>query len=104
MSHQPDQAAFRSILPDWQRSQRFRLVRLTLVGHPSEPGLNVIDQGRGAGGVKLMPHKQTEDRISTVMSGVFTGLREEFDGDKAKAYPPESVIVLPGNAPHHHWP
>jgi hypothetical protein len=38
------------------------------------------------------------------MSGVFyIGLGDEFDGDKVKAYPPGSVIVLPGNTSHFHW-
>jgi hypothetical protein len=38
------------------------------------------------------------------MSGVFyIGLGEQFDGDKMKAYPPGSVIVLPGNTWHFHW-
>ena len=38
------------------------------------------------------------------MSGVFyIGLGEEFDGDKVKAYPPASVIVLPGDTWHFHW-
>src|SRR4051812_25656031 len=33
--------------------------------------------------------------VYTVMSGVFyIGLGEEFDGDKVRAYPPGSVIVL----------
>ena len=56
------------------------------------------------GGTKLMPHKHPEDRIYTVMSGVFyIGLGETFDGDKVKAYPPGSVIVLPGETWHFHW-
>ena len=47
-----------------------------------------------------MPHRHPEDRIYTVMSGVFyIGLGERFDGDKVKAYPPGSVIVLPGDTP-----
>ena len=55
-------------------------------------------------GVKLMPHRHPEDRIYTVMSGVFyVGLGEQFDGDAVKAYPPGSVIVLPGNTWHFHW-
>jgi hypothetical protein len=38
------------------------------------------------------------------MSGVFyIGLGEKFGGDKVQAYPPGSVIVLPGNTPHFHW-
>jgi hypothetical protein len=38
------------------------------------------------------------------MSGVFyIGLGEQFDGDKVKAYPQGSVIVLPGDTWHFHW-
>ena|SRR5215471_10301322 len=57
---------------------------------PDEPGPYVI-RVRGPGGTKLMPHP--EDRIYTVMSGVFyIGLGEQFDGDTVKAYPPRSRI------------
>lgn len=55
-------------------------------------------------GVKLMPHIHPEDRVYTIISGVFyIGLGDEFDADKLQAYPPGSVIVLPGNTPHLHW-
>ena len=55
-------------------------------------------------GVMLMPHRHSEDRIYTVISGVFyVGVGEEFDSDKLEAYPPGAVIVLPGNTPHFHW-
>jgi hypothetical protein len=38
------------------------------------------------------------------MSGVFyIGLGEELDGDKVKAYPSGSVIVLPGDTYNFHW-
>jgi quercetin dioxygenase-like cupin family protein len=54
--------------------------------------------------VKLMPHRHPEDRVYTVISGVFyIGLGEEFDADKLHAYPPGSVIVLPGDTAHFHW-
>src|SRR6476469_7633277 len=62
------------------------------------------DQGKVPSGVKLMPHRHPEDRVYTVMSGVFyIGLGDQFDGDRVEAYPPGSVIVLPGNTPHFHW-
>jgi len=32
-----------------------------------------------------------------------TMLGEKFDGDRVKAYPPGSVIVLPGETWHFHW-
>jgi hypothetical protein len=31
------------------------------------------------------------------------GLGDQFDGDKVQAYPPGSVIVLPGDTYHFHW-
>jgi len=106
--HQPGQAVFRSILPediDWKPFPAFpAAVRLAvMVGHPSEPGPYVI-RVKAPGGTKLMPHRHPEDRIYTVMSGVFyIGFGEEFDGDKVQAFPPGSVIVLPGNTSHFHW-
>ena len=36
-------------------------------------------------------------------SSFYIGLGDRFDGDKVKAYPPGSVIVLPGNTSHFHW-
>ncbi len=51
-----------------------------------------------------MPHRHSEDRIYTVICGVFyIGVGEEFDPDKLDAYPPGAVVVLPGNTPHFHW-
>jgi quercetin dioxygenase-like cupin family protein len=107
-THQPGQAVFKSVLPEdinWQPFPAFPpSVRLAvLVGQPSEPGPYVI-RVKVPPGVKLMPHRHPEDRIYTVMSGVFyIGLGDEFDGAKMVAYPPGSVIVLPGNTSHFHW-
>lgn len=48
-------------------------------------------------GVKLMPHWHPEDRVYTVMSGVFyIGMGSQFDEAKLQAYPPGAVIVPPG--------
>ena len=106
--HQPGEAKFRSILPeniDWQPFPAFppgaRLA--VMVGNPNEAGPYLI-RVKLPGGAKLMPHKHPEDRIYTVMSGVFyIGLGEKFDGDKVTGYPPGSVIVLPGETWHFHW-
>lgn len=107
-THQPGEAVFRAILPEgivWQAFAAFPpSVRLAvLVGQPSEPGPYVI-RVKASAGAKLMPHRHPEDRIYTVISGVFyIGLGDTFDGDKVAAYPPGSVIVLPGDTPHFHW-
>jgi quercetin dioxygenase-like cupin family protein len=51
-----------------------------------------------------MPHSHPEDRVYTVISGIFyIGLGDEFDAGKLQAYPPGSVIILPGNTSHFHW-
>lgn len=106
--HQPGEAVFKSILPediDWKQFPAFpSSVRLAvIVGQPSEPGAYTI-RVKAPHGVKLMPHKHPEDRVYTVISGVFyIGLGDEFDADKLTAYPPGAVIVLPGNTSHFHW-
>src|SRR5262249_2826002 len=79
-------------------------VRLAvLLGDPSKAGPYVI-RVKAPAGVKLMPHKHPEDRVYTVISGVFyIGLGEAFDPDKLEAYPPGAILVLPGNTAHFHW-
>jgi len=106
--HQPGEDMFRSILPediDWRPFPAFPpSVRLAIVvGQPSEPGPYLI-RVKVPAGVKLMPHRHREDRIYTVISGVFyIGRGEQFDADKLEAYPPGSVLVLPSNTSHFHW-
>jgi len=91
--HQPGEVTFRSILPEdinWKPFPAFPpSARLAvLVGEPTQAGPYVI-RVKAPSGVKLMPHRHPEDRIYTVMSGVFyIGLGDRFDGDKVKAYPP----------------
>ena len=51
-----------------------------------------------------MPHKHPEDRIYTVISGIFyIGVGDHFDTERLHAYPPGAVIILPGNTAHFHW-
>jgi len=106
--HQPGETVFKSILPeevDWKPFPAFppSVLLAVVVGQPSDPGLYVT-RVKVPRGVKLMPHKHPEDRVYTVMSGVFyIGLGDQFDADKLKAYPPGAVIVLPGNTSHFHW-
>jgi quercetin dioxygenase-like cupin family protein len=98
----------KTILPenvDWGPFTAFpSSVRLAVIaGQPSEAELFTI-RVKVPGGVKLMPHRHSEDRIYTVISGVFyIGVGEEFEPDKLEAYPPGTVIALPGNTSHFHW-
>src|SRR6202167_4933650 len=106
--HQPGQDIFRSVLAediDWKPFAAFPpSVRLAVVvGYPSDAGPYTI-RVKVPHGVKLMPHRHPEDRVYTVISGVFyIGLGDQFDADKLQAYPPGSVIVLPGDTSHFHW-
>ena len=74
-----------------------------VVGDPARAGLYVI-RVRVPAGVKLMPHAHPEDRIYTVLSGVFyIGQGEKFDESRLTAYGVGTVVVLPGGQPHFHW-
>jgi quercetin dioxygenase-like cupin family protein len=106
--HQPGEAVFKSILPEDVDWKPFPAVppaaRLAvLVGEPTQAGPYLI-RVKVPSGVKLMPHKHPEDRIYTVISGVFyVGLGDRFDAEDLKAYPPGSVVVLPCDTWHFHW-
>jgi quercetin dioxygenase-like cupin family protein len=106
--HQPGQDVFKSVLPEeinWKPFAAFPTsVRLAVVvGQPSAAGPYTV-RVRVPHGVKLMPHRHPEDRVYTVISGVFyIGLGDQFDADKLQAFPPGSIIVLPGNTSHFHW-
>lgn len=99
---------FGSVLAEnltWQAFPAFPPeARLSIVvGDPSKAGPYVVRVKLPAG-VKLMPHTHPEDRIYTVVSGVFyIGIGTTFDPDKLQAYAPGSVVVLPANTPHFHW-
>ncbi len=74
-----------------------------LIGDISKPGPYVV-RVKLPWDVKLMPHAHPENRIYTVISGVFyIGRGQEFDPEKLVAYPPGSVIILPGGTVHFHW-
>ena len=106
-THLPDRTGFRSVLPDdidWKPFPSFPpTARLAVVvGQPPRPLHEV--RVKLPAGVKLMPHRHPEDRVYTVVSGVFyIGLGEHFDEDNLQAYPPGAVVVLPGDTPHFHW-
>ena len=107
-THQPDEGRFHAIRQEDLHWVGFAAyppdVRLAVVvGDPSASGPYTI-RVRVPADVKMMPHKHPEDRVYTVMSGVFyIGLGEAFDEARLTAYAPGSVIVLPGGQPHFHW-
>src|ERR1700690_3143131 len=75
VSHQVGQEVFKTILSQDVERKSFPAfppaVRLAgVVGQPSEPGPYTI-RVKAPHGAKLMPHKHPEDRVYTVISGVF---------------------------------
>jgi hypothetical protein len=105
-NHQPGQSVSRSILPEDMDWMPFPAARSSpgYHGRPSQRTRSLCDQGQGTRRHKTNAAQNPEDRIYTVISGVFyIGLGEQFDGDKVNAYPPGSVVVLPGDTAHFHW-
>jgi len=106
--HQTGQAVFRAILPEdieWKPFAAFPpSARLAIVvGEPVREGIYTI-RVKLPHGTKMMPHSHPEDRMYTVISGIFyIGLGDKFDPETLQAYPPGSVIILPGNTSHFHW-
>ena len=106
--HQPGEDRFVAILPeqvDWKPFVVFPpgVQLAVVVGNPTEPGPYVV-RVKAPRGAKLMPHRHPEDRVYTVISGVFyIGFGDKFDGDAVTAYPPGTVLVLPGDTWHFHW-
>ena len=107
-AHQLDEGRFHAVRAEEIEWRTFAAyppeVRLgVMVGDPSQPGPYTI-RVRVPAGVKMMPHRHPEDRVYTVISGVFyIGLGDDFDETKLTAYAPGSVVVLPGDQPHFHW-
>lgn len=106
--HYPGQEQFRAIRSEevqWRPFAAFppdaRLA--VLVGDPTKPGPYLI-RVKMPGGTKMMPHRHPEDRIYTVISGIFyIGIGSRFDEEVLTAYAPGSLVVLPGGQSHFHW-
>ena len=107
-AHQPGQEHFRVIRSEdvqWRQFAAFpphaRLA--VLVGDPTRAGPYLI-RVKLPDGTKMMPHRHPEDRIYTVISGVFyIGIGSKFDEEILTAHAPGSVVVLPGGQSHFHW-
>ena len=106
--HQPGEADFRVIHSEdihWTQLPGYPpAVRLAILeGDPSQPGPYTV-RVRLPAGTRMEPHRHPEDRLYTVISGVFyIGLGETFDEAKLSAHAPGSVIILPGGQAHFHW-
>lgn len=107
-THQPGEDQVKAILPEqieWRSFAAFPpTVRLAvLVGDPSSSGAYAT-RVKAPLEAKTMPHRHPEDRVYTVISGIFyVGFGETFDGDRLTAYPPGAVFVLPSGTWHFHW-
>src|SRR5947207_360836 len=107
-THLPDQGLFRVIRAEdvvWKPLAAFPSVaRLAiLVGDPGRAGPYVI-RVRLPGNTRMMPHRHSEDRVYTVIAGVFyVGVGDVFDESKLTAHAPGSVVVVPAGTPHFHW-
>ena len=99
-SYRADGVRFRPVLPEGLDRKPFPAfppsARLAVVvGQPTEPAPDT-------NGVKVpfcvrpMPHSHPEDRVDTVISGVFyIRLGEHFDSERLDAYPPPWSSFFP---------
>ncbi len=56
-----------------------------------------------AAGKMVPPHTHPEERIYTVLSGVFyIGMGERYDDALLVAYPPGAIVILPARQAHFH--
>jgi uncharacterized RmlC-like cupin family protein len=105
---QSEPSVLRHVLPedvDWEPFASFPPpARLGVVMGDTSRTEPYVVRVKVPSGVKLMPHRHHEDRVYTVLSGVFyIGVGEQFDAAQLAAYPPGAVVVLPGGTPHFHW-
>ena len=107
-THQRGEARFQSDPP-----RRYRLEAVPGVStwgapcgcrRPSLGARTLRGQGQGAGRSETDAAQAPRGSDLHGHVGVFyIGLGEQFDGEKVEAYPPGSVIVLPGETWHFHW-
>lgn len=108
LTYQPDGLRFQVIHAEdvaWRRFAAFpTLARIAILfGDPTRSGPYVI-RVRLPANVRMMPHRHVEDRIYTVISGVFyVGIGDVFDETRLTAHAPGSVVVLPAGTAHFHW-
>jgi hypothetical protein len=108
VGHQHGQDRFRVINSEdviWKPFPAFPpAARLAiLVGDPTLAGPYLI-RVKLPDGTRMQPHRHPEDRLYTVISGIFyIGRGEQFDESKLTAHPPGTVVILPGGESHYHW-
>jgi hypothetical protein len=74
------------------------------VGTGAQPGGLYSVFAKYDAGVKSLPHSHPDQRVVTVLSGVFyAGSGPEVDEKAAKPLPPGSVLIVPANAVHWGW-
>jgi quercetin dioxygenase-like cupin family protein len=77
--------------------------RVDLAGSQSTPGLYAY-RLRLPRGYRARPHSHPDDRVVTVISGVFyVGLTDRFDETVVKRLPPGSIWTEPAGQPHYGW-
>jgi len=99
------QLAAGPIAPDalkWSPTPFPDVTAAVIAGNPTS-GMYVVFAKYAAGG-KSPPHTHPDQRIVTVISGVFyAGLGTEFDESKTMPLKPGTVVVVPAGTPHYGW-
>ena len=82
----------------WKKGANLTGAEIT--GDRNKAGSLYVNQVIYAKGVRIMPHTHPDERVVTVLAGVFyQGIGMVFDETKAQALPPGSVVVIPPGTP-----
>ena len=72
-------------------------------GNPTGVGMYVIF-AKYAAGAKSPPHTHPDQRVVTVISGVFRqGIGSDINEQKMRVLEPGNVVIIPANTPHYGW-
>jgi quercetin dioxygenase-like cupin family protein len=104
----PQKATVKFILPDslkWVSTPLGPDVRVAaVVGDPQKPGALYVSFSKYPPGARSLPHANSDDRIVTVLSGVFhLAVGNPADEVIVEQLGPGSVSFIPANTPHYGW-
>jgi quercetin dioxygenase-like cupin family protein len=101
---QESQATF--VEPDqlnWKPTPFPGITAAPVAGNPTGAGMYVIF-AKYAAGAKSPPHTHPDQRVVTVISGVFRqGIGSEINEQKMRVLPPGHAVIIPANTPHYGW-
>lgn len=89
----------------WVRSKStpYGMMVVMLYGDPSQPGPYIF-RAKMASGYKLPPHRHPDERIVTILKGIYwSGVGERYDPMKMNEFQAGAFYITRANVPHYAW-